>query len=333
MSAHGPTGADRAQSRLFAPDGSREPEAVTVLSYGGGQDSTALAMKLALDEEFRERQAPERLICVISDTGNEHRETYAYVHEVFAPFCEEHGMDFRFLEAGGEWHSEAWPSLEEFYSRGDRIGSKSYPKSCTDQLKLGVFYRWLEHELARSYGLPEGRKRAFYEYRRITGRKVRVLIGITAEEARRRLRKDELLPKWMEENVERAYPLVELGWSREDCQDYIRSIGEPVPVPSLCRFCPYKNAAQVLLMSLEDPEGYSRWVELERRKLEAHKERFPHLPAEKNHGVFGPDSTLEDVAARERARRLEENPTRSEQELLEALRSERMRGHGVASTY
>jgi hypothetical protein len=113
------------------------------------------------------------------------------------------------------------------------------------------------------------------------------MIGLSAEEADRRLSKDDGAPKWMKETVDRVYPLIEMGWTRGDCQDYIRACGFPLPYPSLCRRCPYKTELDIIQMSRTDPEGFEEWVELERNRLDAHSLRFPDLPEEKNHGVFG----------------------------------------------
>lgn len=78
-------------------------------------------------------------------------------------------------------------------------------------------------------------------------------------------------------------------------------------------------------MSREDPEGFGEWVELKRRKLDAHAQRFPDLGPEKNHGVFGASTTLPEILekAEQKYGRL------TNVELSEA----RMAGHRVGSRY
>jgi hypothetical protein len=61
----------------------------------------------------------------------------------------------------------------------------------------------------------------------------------------------------------------------------------------------------------------------ERRKLRAHRRRFPGLPEEKNHGVFGPETTLLGIAAAAVA----EHAHMTDDE----MRERRMSGHAVAS--
>ena len=100
----------------------------------------------------------------------------------------------------------------------------------------------------------------------------------------------------------------------------------PVPYPSLCKFCPYKSAVDVLYMSRRAPADYGRWVELERNKLAADPERSPHLPPEKYHGVFGQNSTLPEVLERAVA----EHGHMTDEELEEHRMNH---GHAVASKY
>ena len=90
----------------------------------------------------------------------------------------------------------------------------------------------------------------------------------------------------MQRTIERRYPLVELGWDRVACQNYILSCGQPLPAPSWCRRCPFKGETDLVLMEREDPDGLAEWVELEKAKLAAAAEKFPDLPPKKNLGVF-----------------------------------------------
>jgi predicted phosphoadenosine phosphosulfate sulfurtransferase len=57
------------------PDG----QVTTFLSFGGGHDSTAILLKLIHDETFRQQYAPDRLIVIFSDTGNERPATYTHI--------------------------------------------------------------------------------------------------------------------------------------------------------------------------------------------------------------------------------------------------------------
>ena len=70
---------------------------VSVLSFGAGQDSTAILYRLILDKEFQ-ATVPGRLIIVMADTGNEYPTTMKHVS--FCQWlCERAGIEFVFLSA------------------------------------------------------------------------------------------------------------------------------------------------------------------------------------------------------------------------------------------
>lgn len=258
----------------------RKAAGVTVLSFGGGQDSTAILYKLALDPVFRRQYAPGELLVVCSDTGDEHPETYAHLADVKA-FCLEHGIAFEHLTRERGYHSGAWQGLREFYRAKNAIGSQAYPKTCTDNLKVQPIYRFIEEWLGRRYGFQTGKKRALYAYAKRFG-KLRVLVGIAADEEKR-IEGASTRSKWMSENVSREYPLVALGWNREKCIAYIRSIGRPVPAPSNCMLCPFKSPIEILWTARRYPADFAAWVELEARKIEANADRTAE---DKNYGVY-----------------------------------------------
>lgn len=51
---------------------------LTILSFGAGQDSTALLYKIILDKDFRNEYAPNDLVVIMADTKNEHDKTIAH---------------------------------------------------------------------------------------------------------------------------------------------------------------------------------------------------------------------------------------------------------------
>ncbi len=204
---------------------------------------TALGYMLHYEGWVRERFAPGRLLTISADTGSEHKETREHARYLEA-FYASVGEHWEHVTADKGHHTEKWRSLEHFYSSGERrrIGSKSFKRSCTWQLKLSPFYKRLEALLAEEYGVACGRKKGLYEYVAMTGRPIRVLLGISAEEAERRIDPDDKVRPFIRNCIERVYPLDELGMTREDCREYIRSKGHPVPFPSLCTYCPFHTA-------------------------------------------------------------------------------------------
>ena len=109
--------------------------------------------------------------------------------------------------------------------------------------------------------------------------------------------------------------------TREDCQDYIRSLGHPDVYPSLCRFCPWKSPFDLHYQYRFERQDYERWVELESNKI---RKWADELPPEKNHGVF-PGKTLPQV--------LDESAEEFAHLTDEEMHRRRMMGHGVKSRY
>lgn len=89
-------------------------ETLTVLSFGGGQDSTALAYKLVYDADFRAKYAPGRILVIMSDTNDEHKETLANV-ATMKTFFAANRIEFVHLTNDMGFHSPAWQGLREFY--------------------------------------------------------------------------------------------------------------------------------------------------------------------------------------------------------------------------
>src|ERR1700681_951441 len=125
---------------LPGPAGKRHPRPrgavsgpkLTVLSFGAGQDSTALAVLFATDRDFRRRYAGNGdLIAVMSETGNEFPETLEHV-ETMRGYFRRHGIPFDYLGTHDGNHTGSWrQGRVGFYEAHDAIGSKAFPKTCS----------------------------------------------------------------------------------------------------------------------------------------------------------------------------------------------------------
>jgi hypothetical protein len=254
---------------------------LTMLSYGGGQDSHAILERLLNDPLFRQQYAPNDLIVVFADTLNEHNETYVTVAHA-KTLCEAAGIPFFQLDPS-KWVTGVWAGGLEAYFETGCIQTVTYQKVCTHRLKLGPIYKFLDHYIHETYGTekPAGRKQALREFTGQHG-KVRVLIGIATGEERR-IDPGKGKEAWMRDCIAKVYPLVEQGMDRAACQQYIGSVSDHVPVPSNCMMCPFMSGQEILLLHRTRPDVWARWVEHEQRKLD----KFNHLPEDKNHGVKG----------------------------------------------
>ncbi len=250
---------------------------------------------LAFNATFRKLWAPRDLLVLMSDTGKEFPETYMHVASV-RDFCDEQGIAFEFITKDLGFHNANWQSLEEYFERYDLIMSRVFNKSCTDNLKIQPLYRYLNVWLSYHFGIPKSggkhrTKRALVEFAEKHG-PVRMMLGIAKGEEGRVAPDEEAPHQWQRLAVQKAYPLLWLGWDRADCQSYIRKVGKVVPPPSNCMWCPFLSKAELLWLARKFPAEFERWCELEARKLQ----KFAHL-GERNVCVLHKHKTLREVLA------------------------------------
>lgn len=259
---------------------------LTILSFGGGQDSTTILFKLVLDDEFKAKYvAPDgKLLVLMADTHTEHNETYQYLDEIIIPFCKEHNIDFLKIDNTMGYHGDTWQSLTgQWENNKATIGSLAYPKTCTHNLKLQPQYRYVEEWLPKHYSniSNKGRKNNYIQFAKYYG-KIRWLVGIAKGEEKRVADASKETALWKIQAIEVQYPLIEFGLDRQACQDYIKSINKPIPLPSNCMYCPFAcNHMELLWLERYYPDNFNIWIELEQRKLDAHTD------AARNLGVSG----------------------------------------------
>jgi 3'-phosphoadenosine 5'-phosphosulfate sulfotransferase (PAPS reductase)/FAD synthetase len=269
------------QQELFPTGKGRK---LTILSYGGGQDSTAILYKLIHDPVFRLEYAPDDLVVVMADTFNEHKETYAYVKKV-QDVCKEHNIPFILLRhwATGDWEN----GLINFYEAKSTVGSKAFRKTCTMRLKINPIYNWLDAYLHEHFGTTvSGSKKAIRQFALNHG-KIDVLIGIAREEEKRAGTNEESKDRWMRESINKRYPLIDIGYNRQDCQDYISGLGYEVPMPSNCILCPFMSKQELLYLYRKMPEWYNKWVDLEENKIRKFMHNGDRTKTLKGNGDIG----------------------------------------------
>lgn len=250
-------------------------EEITLLSFGGGQDSTAILLKIIHDPSFKSSYVKGRVVVIMADTKNEHPETYEHV-DLIMKLCMMHNIEFHLLDPKG-YTSDTWAlGLVGFYELKKAVGSKAFPKTCTDKLKITPIYNFLERRL----NPKSTRKKAFHEYAAVYG-KLSVLIGIAKGEEKRAAGTPP--QAWMQKTIDRKFPLLDLGMDRQACQDYIEQFMK-VPPPSNCILCPFMSLQELLYLYRHYPEWYHRWVAIEAAKIENNKDK---VSPDKNLGVWG----------------------------------------------
>lgn len=318
---------DAFRDKLKASTDATNFSSLTIQTFGGGQDSTTILEKLIFDKDFRGKYAPDHLVVVMSDTGNEHDyekdlrfNTYRHTAEMMK-LAKSKGIPMFLLtadlnKAAGKmglsvleatylgvvtgYHTEAWSSLTEHWVRIGMIGSVVFDKSCTSNLKIEPIYRFLEEYIGNTFGItaakkgPTGRwskKTAIQEFEKRNG-KIRALVGIARnEESRVKTGDVDERQKWMS-SVKTTYPLMEIGFGRKECQEYIESMKPTsaiaVPSPSNCMFCPWLSPIELLWLSRKMPKRVDEWVVIEAAKLRKYEGAISKKTGNVvvNHGAF-----------------------------------------------
>ena len=207
---------------------------VSVLSFGGGVNSTAMLVLL-------DRQGRLPSLVLFADTGGERPATYRHVAEMSA-WCAQRGVPFVTVTNANE---QRGASLEANCLRRKELPSLAYGfKGCSVKWKRQPMDRYVRDEWAPA-------KEAWAR-----GELVERLVGIDAGETRR-----ASLPP--DARYRYVYPLREAGIDRDGCVALIRSAGLDVPGKSSCFFCPAMKKAEVAALTTEHPDLFARAVAME----------------------------------------------------------------------
>jgi len=234
----------------------------TSLSFGAGVQTTALLVLIA------EGKLPRPDAIIFADTGTEQERTYRYLEEVIAPYAKSHGLEITAL--GPDWRSKHYAADLESYCRAHRMVPGTWVRWCTDQYKVRPILRYLKKELGATKTSP-----------------VESWIGISTNESHR-------ATKSPPGNYQlKRYPLIEMGLSRDDCQEIITAAGLPAAPKSGCWFCPFQSQGKWHQLKREEPALFERalFMEANAQRSATNTDKTPiHLP------IFG---SLQRVAAQE----------------------------------
>lgn len=206
----------------------------TILSFGGGVDSTAiLAMHLnrdrAADQLGITRAALDEALphvdgVMFSDTGAEFDHTYGTL-DLARTLCEDAGLPFQVVKKNGESITELMIRLGTVpvMAGGSHV--------CSMRFKGDV----LAAEARATYG--EG---------------FTWLIGIEANEGKRVTR----FKKSKKVKSSAIYPLITLGLDRAACQRLLEKLWPAPVLKSSCTFCPFMSVEEIKNLWKNHPEKW-----------------------------------------------------------------------------
>ena len=215
---------------------------LTVISYGGGVQSTAMLVLAATGRLGHDVDAV--LFANVGD-DSEHPATLDYVRQVAMPWAAERGLPIhelrRVMRDGSE--RTLWQDLMRD-SRTINIpvrmdNGAPGNRNCTATYKMGVVGKWLKANGAS----PDD--------------PATVCIGISTDEIMR------VGNKRAQPYERPVYPLIDLGLDRAACQQVIADAGLPVPGKSSCFFCPFHRPHTWSEMRRDEPDLFFKAADLE----------------------------------------------------------------------
>ena len=201
----------------------------TVVSYGGGIQSTALVM-LAM----RERWVIDEIVHV-DLVDAESPATREYVRYFRGWLLREHGRDITVIERNMYRDMLDKPQFTPVPWRG-KYERFMLSRQCTRQYKVAPLQRYLYDRY------PDGR--------------IGLMLGISVDEYHRM--RDSSAAR-----IDHVYPLVDARLTRWQCRDIIERAGLAVPWKSSCWFCPYRSIRSqwALVQRYPDLAGMARVLE------------------------------------------------------------------------
>ncbi len=254
----------------------------TVFSYGMGVESSAIFVRWA--EEPLARPCPlEDLILITAQTGDEYRDTQRDVEANILPLVRKHQVRYVQLARRGHLESDGITVLSDSresdrlciggdYKLSDELRlAGTVPQyggehTCSLKFKVWVIEKWLTENLthpvrhAFGYNAEETKRVAKSDAASLK----RIAFGFNADE-HGRVAKALSYDSPLRQSF---YPLVEWGWTRQDCIDYLRQKLGVIWRKSACVQCPF-NALKddALERNKEHPEQAADAMMLEHVSL------------------------------------------------------------------
>lgn len=217
------------------------------ISLGAGVQSTTLLLMAAKGELGDD---PPRY-AIFADTGWEPRHVYEHLD-----WLEEEAAKY-----GVTVIRAAKGNLKEDFLYGMETGKRAasipfYVKN-PEGKREGMLWRQCTKEYKIDVVRKEIRRLLGYKPRQRIKEQVELWMGISTDEIQR------VKPSQVKFIVNK-YPLIDIGFSRQDCIDWMKKHGYPEPPKSSCIGCPYHDDAYWLNMKQKYPEEFTEAVEYDR---------------------------------------------------------------------
>lgn len=212
-----------------------ERRTYTVWSCGGGVQSTAIAALIYTGKI----EKPDYAIMV--DTGFEKSFVLDYVRNTTIPKLAEIGVTLEIVPTKDFYPQQSiiddngYCVIPVFKLTAD--GKQKLKTCCNDKWKVNVIRKWLTSKGVEQY---------------IS------LIGISTDESHRQRKPHKMY-------YQNKYPLIEMGMNRDDCINYIKSIGWGEPPRSSCYICGQQDDGEWWRMAMIYKDDFHNAVMVEKQ--------------------------------------------------------------------
>jgi|TARA_R110000824_G_scaffold228374_1_gene416127 3'-phosphoadenosine 5'-phosphosulfate sulfotransferase (PAPS reductase)/FAD synthetase len=205
-----------------------------VLSFGAGVQSSALIL-LAL-----EGRHPKPDLVVFADTGSERPRTYETVKQI-SRLCRAGGVEFVTVQCWNDEDGKVPDRLHVDYRKRETLPMIGQA-ICTVKWKIRPVRRCVRARLPCTGPKPWAK----------------MWLGITTDEIHRKRESDV-------QYLENRFPLIEMGWTRQDCIGYLAENYPWLKIEkSGCFMCPYQSRHGWSSLRGDHPELFEVALELDR---------------------------------------------------------------------
>lgn len=226
---------------------------IHILNWGMGVESTTILVRWLLDESSRDFELSELLV-LTAQTGDEFDDTKALSEAHVMPLLQAHGVRFVEVARNGPTVRDGYTVLQDSrcpntlhtagaYRLSDNLIAAGTvprlgrPHLCAIRFKGEVLDAWIGDNITEPFG---------------------PYIGYNADETGRADKSSDYGCRG--ENY--RYPLIEWGWNRQDCLDYLHQNCGMEWKKSCCSFCPFQSKAAAIARYHEQPHAgaFALWV-------------------------------------------------------------------------
>lgn len=254
----------------------------TILSYGMGVESSAILVAWLTDPSDCPCPLSE-LIVITAQTGDEYDDTRNAVETHILPLLRRHNIRFVQVARRGHLQSDGITVLsdtrqpDKLYVEGDyklsdelraagTLPQYAGQHRCSLKFKAWVIETWLAENIVapsvHAFGYNANETKRVLKSETAVGR--RIAFGFNAEELPR-IGKAKTYDTPLRKSF---YPLVEWGWTRQKCIEYLQERLGVVWQRSACTFCPFNTLQQdALLRHKQHPEQIAEAMLLEHVSL------------------------------------------------------------------